>query len=78
MRPKRNDNHRAQRRRDCGGREGAVSTHQQGHMQQGHHPSDTFSSARGNYVRYLALACQATVKGDTVEMENSTPSIISG
>jgi hypothetical protein len=72
MNPNRNDNRRPQRRREWGGRQGAVSTltYQQGNRQQGHHPSNASNSAQRNYERYLALAREATVKGDTIEMEN--------
>ena len=72
MNPNRNINPRPQRIRDWGRRQGAVSmrTHEQGHRQQGHRPSEGLGSARRNYEWYLALAREAALKGDTIEMEN--------
>jgi hypothetical protein len=38
---------------------------------QGRRAGETIAAARRNYVRYLARAREASLRGDRVEMENS-------
>ena len=65
----RNGNPRPQRRRPPVGRTNAANRQRQ---------NGSAGNAHRNYERYLALAREATLNGDTVEAENSisTPSTI--
>ena len=57
----RNGNPRPQRRQPAAGRSNAVNRQRQ---------NGSGGNAHRNYERYLALAREATVHGDTVEAEN--------
>lgn len=62
---------RMQRARAGGDRRANGAPHHQGQRQrmgQGHNNSP--ANAQRNYERYLALAREAALSGDTVEMEN--------
>jgi hypothetical protein len=60
MNPIRNGNPRPQRRRPPNGRPDAARQRQNG----------SAGNAHRNYERYLALAREAALSGDSVEMEN--------
>jgi hypothetical protein len=65
----RNRNHRPQRIRPP--RNGVAGPLTANRQQSPHRPCrDTFGGARRNYERYLALAREAVLMGDTVVMEN--------
>ena len=54
-------NQRPQRRRPPGARQNAATRQ---------HPSGSSGSASRNHARYLVLAREATLAGDTIEAEN--------
>jgi hypothetical protein len=73
MNSNRNGNFRMQRTRAGGDRRGNAGQPNQRHRQRtgnhGNHGSSP-ANAQRNYERYLALAREAALNGDTVEMEN--------
>ncbi len=71
MNANRNGNHRLQRLRPTGGdRRGGGRPRSHAPGQGGRHGGNSSVSAQRNYERYLALAREAALSGDSVEMEN--------
>jgi hypothetical protein len=69
MNANRNGNHRLQRPRPGADRRGNGRIRQHGPGQGARHGNSS-ANAQKNYERYLALAREAALSGDTVEMEN--------
>ena len=68
MNANRNGNHRLQRMRQGDRRGNGRQRPAQG--QGGRHGGNSSGNAQKNYERYMALAREAALSGDNVEMEN--------
>jgi hypothetical protein len=68
MNANRNGNHRLQRLRPGDRRGNGRQRPSQG--QGGRHGNNSSGNAQKNYERYMALAREAALSGDNVEMEN--------
>lgn len=66
----RNPNFRQKRRRPPAGGERAGMSLNNQNRQRSSTPGRDAGSAARNYARYIALAKEAAVRGDTIEMEN--------
>jgi hypothetical protein len=69
MNEMRKGNYRGNRPRPAGDRGAAKYRHRPVPVQGRPHPNGT-ASAQRNYERYMALAREAALNGDNVEMEN--------